>query len=172
MVPLTPAARATTLPAILPSVSHSANFDTTGTADSAEAHSILSLQHDEDNELPPYCNIANNAHPIAKIPLIANLAIKSHYGPAPVPKNCVVPVPTNQPSISSSLKFSYEHVVFSIPETSSQEELAKYHHQTAVKSTKYHVKSIVATADENCPLQLWSRFLPQMQQTLNMLRTL
>ena len=33
----------------------------------------------------------------------------------------------------------------------------------AVKSTKYQVISTVATVDENCPLQLWSRFLPHMQ---------
>ena len=43
--------------------------------------------------------------------------------------------------------------------------------EPAVKSTKCHVISSIATVDENCPLQLWSRFLPQMQRTLNMLGT-
>ena len=37
----------------------------------------------------------------------------------------------------------------------------------AVKSTKYQVISSTTTMDEMCPLQLWSRFLLQMQGTLN-----
>ena len=153
MVPLIPAAQATTLPATLPRVSHSANFATTGTADSAAAHSIPSLQHVKDNELPPYCSITNNVHPIAKIPLMANLAINSHYGPVPVPKNCVVPVPTDPPSNSSSFKFSYEIAAFPILETSSQEELAKYHHQTVGSPPK----STFLRSIRDHPLQ-WKTF--------------
>ena len=132
MVPLTPAARATTPP----SFSHAANFASTELHSSENNNTskidLCPILITSDN----YCNIANNVHPITKIPLVANLAIKSHYGPVPVPKNCVVPVPTEPPSSSSSRKFSYEHVVFSILETSSQEELAKYHHQTVGSSPK------------------------------------
>ena len=55
---------------------------------------------------------------------------KSH-GPITVPTGCVLSVPTaSTPSNSFSLHFSYEQVAFHILETSSQEELAKYHHQT------------------------------------------
>ena len=43
--------------------------------------------------------------------------------------------------------------------------------EPAVKSTKYHFTAGLGTADKICPLQLWDRFLPQVQDTLNMLRT-
>ena len=126
MVPLTPTASLTTLP----SSSHVENFATTEMSRNKAVHFILSLQYVEDYTSPNYDIVANNFHPTAESLLMANLAIKSHYGPIPVPKSCAIPVPTDPPSTSSSLKFSYEHVSFSILETSSQDELAKYHHQT------------------------------------------
>ncbi|KAL7538190.1 hypothetical protein ACHAXR_008359, partial [Thalassiosira sp. AJA248-18] len=43
--------------------------------------------------------------------------------------------------------------------------------EPAVKTVKAHFKSALATLDKNCPLQLWDKFLPQVQDTLNMLRT-
>ena len=43
--------------------------------------------------------------------------------------------------------------------------------ETAVKAAKYHMIAALATMDVNCPIQLWDRFLPQVQDTLNMLRT-
>ena len=125
MVPLTPAPSANALT----SSSYAANFTTTEGSQNQEAHFTPSLQELYTSELYNYDNIANDFHPIAKTPLMANLAIKSH-GPMSVVTYCVMPVPTTTSSNSSSLHFSYEHVAFSILETSSQEELAKYHHQT------------------------------------------
>ena len=43
--------------------------------------------------------------------------------------------------------------------------------EPAVESVKYHVLAGLATVHPDCPLQLWDRFLAQMQDTLNMLRT-
>ena len=43
--------------------------------------------------------------------------------------------------------------------------------EPAVKTVKAHFKSALATLDKNCPLQLWDKFLPQVQDALNMLRT-
>ena len=43
--------------------------------------------------------------------------------------------------------------------------------EPAVKTAKYHIISHVATLDHQCPIQLWSKMLPQMQDTLNILRT-
>ena len=43
--------------------------------------------------------------------------------------------------------------------------------ETAAKAAKYHMLAALATTDPNCPLQLWDRFIPQVQDTLNMLRT-
>ena len=43
--------------------------------------------------------------------------------------------------------------------------------EPAVKTAKYHIIAHIATLDDNCPIQLWSKMLPQMQDTLNMLRT-
>ena len=84
---------------------------------------------------------------------MANLAIKSHYGPVPVPKNCVLPVPTDPPNNSSSLKFSYKHMAFSMLEMSSQVELAKHHHQTAGSTPK----STFLRSIRDHPLQ-WKTF--------------
>ena len=43
--------------------------------------------------------------------------------------------------------------------------------EPAVKMAKYHIIAHVSTLDHQCPIQLWSKILPQMQDTLNMLRT-
>ena len=43
--------------------------------------------------------------------------------------------------------------------------------EPAVKTAKYHLISHLATLDPNCPIQLWSKMLPQIEDTLNMLRT-
>ena len=43
--------------------------------------------------------------------------------------------------------------------------------KSAVQKVKSNFKSALATLDKNCPLQLWDQFLPQVQDTLNMLRT-
>ena len=43
--------------------------------------------------------------------------------------------------------------------------------KTAVKAVKYHMLAALATVDPLCPLQLWDKFLPQVQDTLNLLRT-
>ena len=41
----------------------------------------------------------------------------------------------------------------------------------AVKTAEYHIVAGLSTDDANCPLQLWCRFLLQMQDSLNMMRT-
>ena len=43
--------------------------------------------------------------------------------------------------------------------------------EPAVKSVQYHVLAGLAIVHPDYPLQLWDRFLAQMQDTLNMLRT-
>ena len=43
--------------------------------------------------------------------------------------------------------------------------------ETAIKSAKYHIIAGLQTIDPDCPLQLWSKFTSQMQDTLNLLRT-
>ena len=43
--------------------------------------------------------------------------------------------------------------------------------ETGIKATKYHVIAGLQTVDPDCPLQLWSKFLEQMQDTLNLLQT-
>ena len=43
--------------------------------------------------------------------------------------------------------------------------------EPAVKSTKYHTVAHLATIDPNCPIQLWCKFIPQIEITLNILRT-
>ena len=43
--------------------------------------------------------------------------------------------------------------------------------ETAVKAIKYHIIAGLATVGINCPLQLGDAFLPQMQDTLNLLQT-
>jgi hypothetical protein len=67
------------------------------------------------------------------------------------------------------------HKFLTSKETARQN--VKAHHQNsnaaepAVKSAKYHIISHVATLDNDCPIQLWSEMLPQMEDTLNMMRT-
>ena len=41
----------------------------------------------------------------------------------------------------------------------------------AVKTAKYHLITALATLDWGCPIQLWSKMLKQVQDTLNMFRT-
>ena len=43
--------------------------------------------------------------------------------------------------------------------------------ETAIKATKYHILAGLQTVDKDRPLQLWSKFTEQMQDTLNLLRT-
>ena len=43
--------------------------------------------------------------------------------------------------------------------------------EPAAKTEKYHIIAHIATLDPQCTIQLWSKMLPQMQDTLNMLRT-
>ena len=43
--------------------------------------------------------------------------------------------------------------------------------ETAIKSTKYHIIAGLQIVDQHCLLQLWSKFVEQMQDTLNLLRT-
>ena len=43
--------------------------------------------------------------------------------------------------------------------------------EPAVKTAKYHIIALIDTLDHQCSIQLWSKMLPQMQDTLNMLRT-
>ena len=42
--------------------------------------------------------------------------------------------------------------------------------ETAIKASKYHIIAGLQTVDPDCPLQLWSKFIAQMQDTLNLLR--
>ena len=41
----------------------------------------------------------------------------------------------------------------------------------AVKAVKYHTIAGLATVDITCPLRLWCKFVPQIQETMNMVRT-
>ena len=43
--------------------------------------------------------------------------------------------------------------------------------EPAVKTAKYHIIAYVSMLNQQCPIQLWSKILPQMQDTLNMLCT-
>ena len=43
--------------------------------------------------------------------------------------------------------------------------------EPAVKTAKYHIIAGLSTVDPKAPLQLWDKWLVQMQDTLNMLRT-
>ena len=43
--------------------------------------------------------------------------------------------------------------------------------EPAVKTAKYHLIVALATLDWSCPIQLWSKMLQQVQDTLNMFRT-
>ena len=43
--------------------------------------------------------------------------------------------------------------------------------EPAVKSAKYHTIVGLATVDITCPLRLWCKFVPQIQDTMNMVRT-
>ena len=64
-----------------------------------------------------------------------------------------------------------------LPSQDTDIQLVKPHNhhvnaaETAVKAAKYHMIAALATLDVNCPIQLWDRFLPQIQDTLNLLRT-
>ena len=43
--------------------------------------------------------------------------------------------------------------------------------ETAIKSTKYHVITGLQTVDLDFSLQIWAKFIEQMQVTLNLLQT-
>ena len=43
--------------------------------------------------------------------------------------------------------------------------------ETAIKSGKYQSIAHFATLDPECPIQLWCKFSPQIEITLNILRT-
>ena len=43
--------------------------------------------------------------------------------------------------------------------------------EPAVKTVKYHTLASLATLDPNCPIQLWCRFIQQIEITLNIMRT-
>ena len=43
--------------------------------------------------------------------------------------------------------------------------------EPVVKTAKYHIIAHIATLDHQCPIKLWSRMLPQRQDTLNMILT-
>ena len=43
--------------------------------------------------------------------------------------------------------------------------------EPTVKTAKYHLIAALATLDWGCPIQLWSKMLKQVQDTLNMFRT-
>ena len=58
----------------------------------------------------------------------------------------------------------------------ARQNVEEHHHnanaaELAVKTAKYHIISHIATMNASCPIQLWSEIIPQMQDTLNMLRT-
>jgi hypothetical protein len=62
-----------------------------------------------------------------------------------------------------------------IKNTAIQQFKAHHHSanaaEPAAKSIKYHIFSCIVIMDASCPIQLWSEMIPQMQDTLNMLRT-
>ncbi len=43
--------------------------------------------------------------------------------------------------------------------------------ETTIKSPKYHIIAGLPTVNPECLLQLWAKFIPQMQDTLNLLQT-
>ena len=43
--------------------------------------------------------------------------------------------------------------------------------EPAVKTVKYHTLASLATLDPNCSIQLWCRFIEQIEITLNIMRT-
>ena len=43
--------------------------------------------------------------------------------------------------------------------------------EPTVKAAKYHTIAGRATVNITCPLRLWCEFVPQIQDTLNMMRT-
>ena len=65
---------------------------------------------------------------------------------------------------------------FLIKKSTTRQNVEAHNHRVnaaepAVKTAKYHIIAHVATLDHQCPIQLWSKMLPQMQDTLNMLCT-
>ncbi len=43
--------------------------------------------------------------------------------------------------------------------------------ETAIKTSKYHIIDGLQTVDPDFPLKVWAKFIPQMQDRLNLLRT-
>ena len=65
---------------------------------------------------------------------------------------------------------------FLIGEDTARQNAEPHNHaaqaaEPAVKTAKYHIIATIATFNYHCPIQLWSKMLPQMQDTLNMMRT-
>ena len=65
---------------------------------------------------------------------------------------------------------------FLIKKDTARQNVEAHNHRVnaaepAVKTAKYHIIAHVATFDHQCLIQLWSKMLPQIQDTLNMLRT-
>jgi hypothetical protein len=53
-----------------------------------------------------------------------------------------------------------------VPPGDHQQNLA----ERAIQTFKIHVKATIAGVDDNCPMNLWDRLLPQTALTLNLLR--
>ena len=66
------------------------------------------------------------------------------------------------------------HIFFKSKDTTRQHVEDHHHNANAakidVKPAKYHIISHSATLNKDCPVQLWREKLPQIQDTLNMLR--
>ena len=65
---------------------------------------------------------------------------------------------------------------FLIKKVTARKNVEAHNHRVnasepAVKTAKYHIIAHVSRLDHQCPIQLWSKILPQKQDTLNMLRT-
>ena len=78
--------------------------------------------------------------------------------------------------ILDNVCFCTVHTFPKIKNTTRQNMEVHHHNvnaaEPAVKSAKDHILSHVATMDAFCPIHLWSNIISQMQDTLNMLRTL
>ena len=65
---------------------------------------------------------------------------------------------------------------FLIKKDTARQNVEAHNHRVnasepAVKTEKYHIIAHIATLDHQCSIQFWSKMLPQMQDTLNILRT-
>ena len=65
---------------------------------------------------------------------------------------------------------------FLIKKGTERQKLEAHNHnvnaaEPAVKTAKLHIIAHVSMLDHQCPIQLWSKMLPKIQDTLNMLHT-